>query len=221
MAPPLTQSRENQFESKNWEDMEIKSIDALLLTRGPLAIRVVEVESPGRFWIQVENGREALKKLQEDLEYKMGKKRSMIWPHHVRTGTIVAVKRNGRWERGVVGAIRGQQVTVELKDWGRMMTTSAGNLYHLPRMFYDFPWCAFPCSLGNTYPNGNHATWAAAACHFMQTTTMGSKGWIRIQGAEEDGTAMVQMTIETAKGQKDVNRLIVEQLYATSDQNSD
>jgi len=64
--------------------MEIECMNTRLLTRSPLAVKIIKVDSPTWFWVQLKNSHEDFN-------------RQLCHRHdHVKEGEVVAVKEVGR-----------------------------------------------------------------------------------------------------------------------------
>lgn len=100
--------------------MEVPTTNVSELSRGRMVIRILQIISPTFFWIRLQGSQNAFEKLREELNWKMNKyhKRFIFWPDQLQYGSLVAVKNNGKWERGIVALIEGNTVIVSLRDWG-------------------------------------------------------------------------------------------------------
>jgi len=79
--------------------MEIEN--TRLLTRSPLAVRIIKLDSSIRFWIQLKNIHEDFKEMLDDLIRRMTRRdRQLRRPDHVKEGELVAVKEG--WQKGFV-----------------------------------------------------------------------------------------------------------------------
>jgi len=85
-------------------EMEIKCFNTRHLTRGSLKVRIVKVDSPTFLWVQLENSREDLEELLEDLTRRMTRRGRLLRhrPDHVLPNEIVAVREGKGWQRGIV-----------------------------------------------------------------------------------------------------------------------
>jgi len=75
-----------------------------LLTRSPLAVRIIKVDSPTRFWVQLKNSHEDFKEMLDDLGRRMTRRGRQLRhrPDHVKEGELVAVKEGRGCQRGFV-----------------------------------------------------------------------------------------------------------------------
>ncbi|CAL1685191.1 unnamed protein product [Lasius platythorax] len=74
--------------------MEIQHISTDLLTRGRLETTIIRVESPLLFWVQLKNGKQDLKELEEELNFRISSRAKYlyIWPDQMRVDRDVAVR---------------------------------------------------------------------------------------------------------------------------------
>ena len=106
-------------------DMEIECINTKLLTRSvksSMAVKVMKVDSPTIFWVQLKTGSENFQNLLEELSRKMIQKRHMLRHRldFVVVGEIVAIRENREWQREIITDINGNgTVAIFLRDWGR------------------------------------------------------------------------------------------------------
>lgn len=115
-------------------DMEIQFINTRLLTRGPLAVKIVKVDSPTQFWVQLKNSQEDFKDLLDDLNRRMTRRGSRLHHQsdHVLPGEIVAIREGRGWQRGIVLELEANRMArVGLRDWGRIIRRPASEIYQL------------------------------------------------------------------------------------------
>lgn len=75
--------------------MEIKHVNTRLLTRSPLAIEVIKVDSPTKFWVHLNTCREDFDELLEDLSRRMdedGLYTTDFTPDDIKIGEFVAIR---------------------------------------------------------------------------------------------------------------------------------
>ncbi|KAL6253432.1 hypothetical protein P5V15_015273 [Pogonomyrmex californicus] len=85
---------------------KIESHDTNFLTRECLEVKILQVESPLLFWVQLKNGEAALEKLHQELHQRMIIKQDQLrYLSDVKQDDIVAVKERNAWRRGLVIAV--------------------------------------------------------------------------------------------------------------------
>lgn len=174
--------------------MDIECIDTRFLTRGQLKVKVMKVNSPAFFWVQLENSREDLEELVEDLTRRMTRKARFLHlpPDHILPDEIVAIREGKAWQRGIVTRIeRGDKVTISLRDWGRTIQRPMFEIFTLEDRFRELPWQAIPCGLANIEPVGSRKRWPRRVIELTKTLLERREGWIRIQGSVGDEAAIV------------------------------
>jgi len=123
-----------------------------------MAVKVVKVDSPMIFWVQLKTGNENFQNLLEELSRKMIQKRHMLRhrPDFVVVGEIMAIRENREWQRGIITDINGNgTVAIFLRDWGRNVKRQLFEVHILEDRFcwQEFPveWLTslpFPVHLG-------------------------------------------------------------------------
>lgn len=176
--------------------MDISCINTRLLTRGSLKIRIVKVKSPTYFWVQLENSREDLEELLEDLTRRMTRRGHMLHhrPDHVLLDELVAVREGKRWQRGMVVQVeRGGVVTVALRDWGRLIIRPISEIYILEDRFRELEWQAIPCGLAHIRPVGARLRWPRKTRELTRVLLERREGWMRIVGSINDEAAIIAL----------------------------
>ncbi|KAL0098790.1 hypothetical protein PUN28_020737 [Cardiocondyla obscurior] len=133
----------------------VSYIDTHQLTRSPLEVQVLEVESPTLFWVKLKNGEGELNELLRYLTLRMTRigKNLTLAPDCVEVGTLVAVKEKGRWQRGIVTEVTSHtDVTIHLRDWGRKIHRRKFDCCRLEERFMEQPWQAVPCGIHGVKP---------------------------------------------------------------------
>jgi len=187
--------------------MEIESMNTRLLTRSPLAVKIIKVESPTRFWVQLKNSHEDFKEMLDDLARRLGRRGRQLRqrPDHVREGELVAVKEDRGWQRGLVTRHnRDGTALIALRDWGRTIERSICEVYLLEDRFRELPWQGIPCGLAYTGPiSGN--TWSRKVRELTKLLLERQEGWITILGTLKDEAALVKVKVETEQKNNDIN----------------
>ncbi|KYN14656.1 hypothetical protein ALC57_13135 [Trachymyrmex cornetzi] len=60
--------------------MEIATLNTKYLTRSPLKVKVIRVDSPSLFWVQLNNSQEDFEDMMEDLAYRMKRRKVREMP---------------------------------------------------------------------------------------------------------------------------------------------
>lgn len=179
--------------------MPIECINPRLLTRGPLKIRIVKVETPSFFWVRLENGREDFEEFLEGLSRRMQRSSHLLhrFPHNIQLDEVVAIREGSRWQRGIVTQIdRGDVITVFLRDWGRTVQRPLFECYYLDEKFHQQPWQAIPCGLANTKPTGTPTRWSPRVNRITQLLLERRDAWMRIRATHQDEAAAVDLKLE-------------------------
>ncbi|EFN78927.1 hypothetical protein EAI_09045 [Harpegnathos saltator] len=175
--------------------MNITHIKTTLLTRNPLPVQIIRVESPTLFWVQLKYNKTTLLELQEDLEWVLKRRpnRYILLPHAIIPGRIVAVRNLDQWCRGTVTATRKGIAFIRLDDWGKCVVKASTDIYKLPDQFYLMPWQTISCSLYNTKPAGPSLTWSTKAKQLIKLLAEGEEGWMKIRRTISSQSAEVEM----------------------------
>jgi len=179
--------------------MEIKCFNTRHLTRGPLKVRIVKVDSPTFLWVQLENSREDFEELLEDLTRRMTRRGRLLRqrPDHVLPDEIVAVREGKGWQRGIVTQLsRGDMVTIALRDWGRAIQRPYHDIYILEDRFRELEWQAIPCGLAHVQPIGARTRWPRKARELTRLFLTKREGWIRILGPIRDEAAIIALELK-------------------------
>jgi len=99
--------------------MEIECINTKLLARSSMAVKIVKVDSPMMFEVQLKTGSEDFQDLLEELTQRMTRKGHMLRhrPDHVVVGEvppIVAIRENRGWQREIITDINDTNVYVSM-----------------------------------------------------------------------------------------------------------
>ena len=188
--------------------MEIATLNTRYLTRSPLKVRVIRVDSPTRFWVQLDNSKEDFKDLMEDLARRMT--RRSRFPHYrvydVRLDDLVVVQEGRRWHRGIVLQIQGDgTVSIDLRDWGRLVERHYTEIYILEDRFCELEWQAISCALAHTGPLQLRITWPRRARELIKFLIDRREAWINIIGDVEEEAAIVNVKIRTECGTETKN----------------
>jgi len=161
----------------------VGTIDTHRLSRAPLEVRVLEVESPTLFWVKLKNGEGEINELLEYLSIRMKRigKNLTLPPDQVEIGTHVAVKEGRRWQRGVVTEVTSHtDVTIHLRDWGRKIHRPKIDCCRLESRFKEQPWQAIPCGLHGIRPT-SLAGWTERDIRLTRAIIEKEWGSIRIK----------------------------------------
>ncbi|XP_028047214.1 tudor and KH domain-containing protein-like [Monomorium pharaonis] len=196
-------------------DTQIRPLDTTFLTRGSLRVRILKVDSPTLFWVQIDHARKDLEELIDDLTGRMTRRGASLrlWLHHAFVGTVVAVKEGKKWQRGIITKIEeGSQATVALRDWGRTIRRNLFDLYTLEERFCEKPWQAIPCGLGHVRPAGDRIRWSRRACELARLILEKRDGWMRIIQPIRDDAAIISLELkrETEDETRDVRQLFIQ-----------
>jgi len=177
--------------------MEIESIDTTQLCSGHQEVRVVCVESPLLFWVQLRNNEKIFEKLQSKLQVKMTTNKKLLT--NIYEDQVVSVMHNKLWYRGIVTRVSRiiGAAEVSLKDIGRKLTLPHNELYELDNGFRNLPWQAIACSLAYTGSELPTSTWPEASKNLARLVAEGKKGWINIVQPLWKGAALVNLRLQS------------------------
>jgi len=179
-------------------EMEIKCVNTRHLTRGSLKVKIVKVDSPTFLWIQLENSREDLEELLEDLTRRMTRRARLLRhrPDHILPDELVAVREGKGWQRGIVTQLgSGDLVTIALRDWGRAIQRPVHDIYILEDRFRELEWQAIPCGLAHVQPIGGKSRWPRRAKELTRILLEKREGWMRILGSIRDEAAVIALEL--------------------------
>ncbi|KYN40079.1 hypothetical protein ALC56_05486 [Trachymyrmex septentrionalis] len=131
--------------------MEIATLNTKYLTCSSLKVKVIRIDSPTLFWVQLDNSKEDFKDLMEDLVRRMTRRSRFL--HHrvydVYLDDMVVIQEH----RGIILQIRGDgTVSIDLRDWGRLVERRYSEIYILEDRFRELEWQAIPCTIAHTEP---------------------------------------------------------------------
>ncbi|KAL6253930.1 hypothetical protein P5V15_015772 [Pogonomyrmex californicus] len=173
--------------------MEIESHDTNFLTCGCLEVKILRVESPLLFWVQLKNGEAALEKFHQELHQRMIIKQDQLrYLSDVKQDDIVAVKEGNAWRRDLVTAVllNIQTARIALRDWGRVYTRYYSDIYFLENVFRELPWQALTCGLAHLTPLIPCDLWSQDTRTLCRILAEERKGWIQIIHPLADGAVL-------------------------------
>lgn len=179
--------------------MAIPVINPALLTRQPLKVKIVKVESPTFFWVQLENGAEEFEEYLEELARFMDRRGCFLhhWPHNIQLDDLAVIQEGKLWQRGIVTQIEeNDMITVFLRDWGRTVRRRISECYQLKERFHRQPWAAIPCGLANIKPIGVISNWPQRTNRLTQLLIDKRSGWMKIKATHLDEAAAVDIKLE-------------------------
>jgi hypothetical protein len=184
------------------------------LTRSPLKIKVIKVDSPTLIWVHLRNSAEDFEELLDDLQRRMSRRSRLLHhrPDDIRPDEIVAVHDRRRWQRGVIlNTYEDGTATIFLKDWARIIERPHCEIYQLEDRFREFEWRAIPCALAHTGPSPVKRIWPRRARELLRFLIEQREAWISIVGDVDEQAALVKMDIrnECGSGILDVKDILV------------
>ncbi|GAB1868698.1 Tudor domain-containing protein [Camponotus japonicus] len=177
--------------------MEIESIDTTHLCSWHQEVRVVCVESPLLFWVQLRNDEKAYEKLQNTLQIKMAANKKLIT--NIQEDQVVSVMHNKLWHRGIITRVSRIIGAAEifLKDIGRKICLAHNELYELDDEFRRLPWRAIACALIHTGSEPPTSTWPEVNKNLARIVAEGNKEWINIVQPLWKGAALVNLRLKS------------------------
>lgn len=192
----------------------VEHVDTRHLTRQPLNIRVLRVESPTLFWVKITNSEETDNFNKELLNWWMPRRLRylQLWPQNRYYRAPVAIEIEGNWERGeLLQEVDVDQYVVGLRDAGVEVYANQEELYRLPKLFHTRRWRAIPCSLVDIVPTKFVTMeWAPSEVMLMKNLCEGKEGHMKIRGSTESGLgAFVYLTLKQPAGYIDIESLLI------------
>jgi len=176
--------------------MEIGHINTGFLTRSPLKVKIIKVDSPTLIWVHLQNSAEDFEELLEELQRRMTRRSRLLHhrPDDIKPDEIVAVHDRHRWQRGVVlDTHEDGTATILLKDWARVIERLFSDIYQLEDRFRDLEWRAIPCALAHIGPCPVRRVWPRRARELLKFLIEQREGWITIVGDIEEQAALVKL----------------------------
>lgn len=183
--------------------LEIPTYDTRILARCRLSVKIVKVDSPTLFWVQLQNSQEDFKEMLETLKLRMMRRGQNLHLRHdvLSLDEIVAVQEGRSWQRGVVTQIRGDATAViTLRDWGRTIERPCFETFILANQFRELEWQAIPCALAYTGPDPARNMWPRRTKELTRFLIDRRDGWISITGNLRGEAALVRLEIKNECG---------------------
>ncbi|KMQ88798.1 hypothetical protein RF55_11656 [Lasius niger] len=180
--------------------MEVIGIDTGRLTKSRLEVTIIRVISPLLFWIQLSNSEKDLQELQEELDFRMARRRKYLhcWPEDIKEEEDVVVKDGDSWKRGWIEKINKEKTIAKicLGDYGRCIWCPTHDIYYLENRFRQLPWQAVACGLAYTGSVGRVTTWPEKTQALCRLIAEGHKGWVNIVHSFRRGAALVKLQVQ-------------------------
>lgn len=189
-------------------DMEILSINTRLLTCSPLAVKIVKVESPTLFWVQLVNCSEDFEDLLDDLSRRMTRRgpRLRFPPDRVLPDELVAIREGRGWQRGIVlELVDNRTARIALRDWGRIIRRPISEIYQLEDKFRELEWQGIACGLAYTTSCMPGKEWTRKTREITKLLAERCDGWISIRGTVGDEAALVKLDVKIESGSDHIN----------------
>lgn len=183
--------------------LEIPTYNTRFLARCRLPVKIVKVDSPTLFWVQLHNNQEDFKEMLENLKRRMMRRSQNLRLRHdtLSLDEIVAVQEGRNWQRGIVTQIRGDAtVVISLKDWGRTIERPCFETFILANQFRELEWQAIPCALAYTGPDPSQNMWPRRTKELTKFLIDRRDGWISIAGNLRGEAALVRLEIKNECG---------------------
>lgn len=183
--------------------LEIPTYNTRFLARCRLPVKIVKVDSPTLFWVQLQNNQEDFKEMLENLRRRMMRRSQNLRLRHdtLNLDEIVAVQEGRKWQRGIVTQIRGDAtVVITLRDWGRTIERPCFETFTLANQFRELEWQAIPCALAYTAPDPSRNMWPRRTNELTRFLIDRRDGWISITGNLRGEAALVRLEIKNECG---------------------
>ncbi|EFN68866.1 hypothetical protein EAG_04409 [Camponotus floridanus] len=177
--------------------MEIESIDTTYLRPGHQEVRIVCVESPLLFWVQLRSVEKLYEKLQNKLQIKMAANKKLMT--NIREDQAVSVMYNGLWHRGIITRVSRiiEAAEIFLKDIGRKICLPHNELYELDHEFRKLPWQAIMCGLAYTGSELPTPIWPEVNKNLARIIAEKNMEWINIVQPLWKGAALVNLQVQS------------------------
>ncbi|KAL0130263.1 hypothetical protein PUN28_002099 [Cardiocondyla obscurior] len=191
----------------------IRKINLRNLARAEFEVRIIKVETPDTFYVQLKNGADDHEELNEYLQRRMeriGQNKSLFM-EQIFVGMEIVTKERGKWYRGIIEEIKEERkIIINLKDIGRRMETEKYNCYELEERFKETPWQANKCSLALIEPRTSRG-WTDKDIKTFKYLIEGYKGWIKIKECINEHHAVVELT-KAATGLEEAKDVVQEMI---------
>lgn len=180
--------------------MEIKAIDTRLLPHKRLPVKIIHVESPLLFWVQLQHNENNLNKLERELNLRMAERVALPFKwREIKLREAIVVKEEGYWRRGLITKINKprDRIRISLGDIGLKIYRSIHEIYKLEDKFKELPWQAIACGLAHTGPRIPLPTWPYETRKLCKFLIKGNDGWIDIILPLWEGAALVRLGVKT------------------------
>lgn len=188
--------------------LEIGHINTGFLTDRPLRVKIIKVDSPTLFWVQLLSYTEDFDDMLDDLQIRMTRRGRLVHhrPNDIKPDEIVAVHDRRKWQRGVILSTHGDETaTILLKDWARIIERPFCEIYQLEDRFRDLAWRAIPCALEHTGPCPIRRVWPRRARELLKFLIEQREGWISITRGIEEEAALVKLETKSECGGEMLN----------------
>lgn len=193
--------------------MEIKHINPRLLIKNSLAVKIIKVDSPTRFWVHLMDQRKAFKEMQKELNKRMNRKAQLLQPgiDYIMNNEPIAIREGQGWRRGLIidGIEENGMTTVALRDWGRVARRQTTEIYTLENRFRKLGWQGIPCGLAHLRSTFGKL-WSLRAKETIRILIEKQEGWINILGTLEDEAALVKLQVKNeAKNEIKIKEIMI------------
>ncbi|KAG5342826.1 TDR15 protein, partial [Acromyrmex charruanus] len=176
-----------------------------------MAVKVVKVDSPTMFWVQLKTGSEDFQDLFEELTRRMTRRGHMLCH---RPGELVAIRENRGWQRGIITDINGDgTVAISLRDWGRNMERRLFEVHILEDRFCQLKWQGIPCGLAHTAPFSG-SSWPRKARDLTRFLINQQEGRMSILGTINEA-ALIKLEIRSGGDAREYHQIDMKETLIT------
>ncbi|EZA48479.1 hypothetical protein X777_13777 [Ooceraea biroi] len=195
--------------------MEIKEIDTTLLTRRPLAVTIIRVDSPSLIWLHIKNSQLDYQEMRED-QVMMQRRAKYLgcYPDQIERNQVIAIRDETRWHRGCITSIEGDLARIVLKDWGRNILCPLHECHRLPVRLQELSWQAVPCNLFRVSSTRSSNIWSFETRQMVKALAEYKNGKIKIRKGSSE-SALVDLIIDNHpdEGYYDVKNILIKMGY--------
>ncbi|XP_053934081.1 RING finger protein 17 isoform X2 [Cuculus canorus] len=209
---PLEENPET-WEDKNTVDViSVRERDLKSLSEKMLQVKISNVVSPSKIFIQWLSSESVLKSLQEKMATIYGESQPQYvkWESSMHCAVYICALK--QWQRGqIIRIVSDTSAEVLLYDSGAEKTVDIRCLRKLNENMKIIERLAIECSLADIRPTGGSTQWTATVCEFLSYYLSRAQVKITIQGSDAARPLSVKIYCRVETGQViDISELLIE-----------
>ncbi|KAM9300338.1 RING finger protein 17 [Morus bassanus] len=194
---PETSEALNPIDMESVDEGDFKSV-----SKKELQVRISNVVSPSKIFIQWLSSESILKSLQEKMAtiYKESQPQSVKWESSMHCAVYVCDLK--QWQRGQISRIVSEtSAEVILYDFGAEKTVDISCLRKLEENMKIIKTLAVECSLADIRPTGGSMQWTATVCEYLSYYLTGAQVKMIIQESDAACALPVKILCKDETGQ--------------------